>query len=302
MYHTWMRYFTPGPVHHRLGLVCLGVGLQHGALPAVGPRTLDHHVALVVSAGGGWYAAPDGRRQPVTAPALIWLVPGVPHHYGAGPGHGWDECFVDFAGPATATYTELGYIEPARPVVPLSDPAPARAVVGRIARAARRGNPLLEVETGAAVHELLVALRRARADLAPGGDPVLEALARDACTPLTVAEHAARQGMSPAALRAAVRRGAGCSPKDYLLGVRLGRAKELLAATELPVAAVARRVGYDDPAYFSRLFTRRVGTAPVRFRAQQGRAVPGGWSRQVPDPGDPPQLSLDGPGGPDAAT
>ncbi|KUF13901.1 helix-turn-helix domain-containing protein [Streptomyces silvensis] len=290
MYHTWMRYFTPSPVHHRLGLVCLGVGLQHGTLPEVGPRTLDHHVALVVSAGSGWFRAPDGRRRAVTAPALIWLSPGVPHHYGADAETGWDECFVDFTGPAAATYTELGYIDLDRPVVPLADPDAARAVVGRIARAARRGNPLLEVETSAAVHELLVALRRARADMAPDGDPVLQSLARDAFTALSVTEHAARHGMTPAELRTAVRRGAGCSPKDYLLGIRLGRAKELLAATELPVAAIARRVGYDDPAYFSRLFTRRVGTAPVRFRAQQGRAVPGGWSQQVPDPEHPPTL------------
>ncbi|GGR93276.1 AraC family transcriptional regulator [Streptomyces aureoverticillatus] len=296
MYHTWMRYFTPSPVHHRLGLVCLGVGLQHGTLPAVGPRTLDHHVALVISSGCGWFRAPDGRRRAVSAPALIWLSPGVPHHYGADPETGWDECFVDFTGPATATYTELGYIEPDRPVVPLADPDAARAVVGRVARAARRDNPLLEVETSAAVHELLVTLRRARADIAPDGDPVLQSLARDAFKALSVTEHAARHGMTPAELRTAVRRGAGCSPKDYLLGIRLGRAKELLAATELPVAAVARRVGYDDPAYFSRLFTRRVGMAPVRFREQQGRAVPGGWSQQVPDPEHPPTLTS--PGGP----
>ncbi|MER8043374.1 AraC family transcriptional regulator [Streptomyces sp. NPDC094032] len=290
MYHTWMRYFTPGPVHHRLGLVCLGVGLQHGTLPTVGPRTLDHHVAVLVSSGGGWYRGPDGRRTTVTAPAVIWLTPGVPHHYAADPGTGWDESFVDFTGPATATYTELGYIEPDRPVVPLSDAAPARAAVARIARAARPGNPLLEVETGAAVHELLVALRRSRADTNADGDPVLTALARDAFSRLTVAEHAARHGMTAAELRTAVRRAAGCSPKDYLLTVRLGRAKELLAGTELPVAAVARRVGYDDPAYFSRLFTRRVGTAPVRFREQQGRAVPGGWSTTVPDPEHPPTI------------
>lgn len=290
MYHTWMRFFTPGPAHHRLGLVCLGVGLQYGALPVVGPRTLDHHTAVVISAGGGWYRHPDGRRVPVTAPALLWLTPGVPHHYAPDPATGWDEGFVDFAGPATAPYTELGYIEPDRPVVALSDATEPRAVIARMARAARLGNPLLEVETGAAVHELLVALRRARADLAPDGDPVLRSLARDAFKPMSVADHAARHGMTPAALRAAVRRGAGCSPKDFLLGIRLGRAKELLAATELPVAAVARRVGYDDPAYFSRLFTRRVGIAPVRFRAQQGRTVPGGWSDQVPDPADRPVL------------
>jgi AraC-like DNA-binding protein len=290
-YHTWMRFFTPSPLHHRLGLVCLGVGLQHGALPTVGPRTLDHHVAVVINSGSGWFSGPDGRRIPVTAPSLIWLTPGTPHHYGADPGTGWDEAFVDFTGPATTTYTELGYIEPDRPLVPLADTAGPRAAVSRMVRAARRGNPLLEVETGAAVHELLVALRRARADVSPDGDPVLQALARDAFQPLSVAEHAARHSMTPAELRTAVRRGAGCSPKDYLLGIRLGRAKELLAATDLPVAAVARRVGYDDPAYFSRLFARRVGTAPVRFREQQGRAVPGGWSDQVPDPEHPPTIT-----------
>ncbi|QLE71621.1 AraC family transcriptional regulator [Streptomyces rectiverticillatus] len=291
MYQTWMRYFTPGPVHHRLGLVCLGVGLQHGALPAVGPRTLDHHVAVVVHAGSGWLRTPDGRTRAVTGPALLWLVPGVPHHYGAAGGTGWDESFVDFTGPAVAAYTELDCIEPHRPLVPLTDTTAVRAVVHRIARAARRANPLLEVETSAAVHELLVALRRARADTAPDGEPVLQSLARDAFLPLSVAQHAARHGMTTAELRAAVRRGAGCSPKDYLLNIRLGRAKELLAATELPVAAVARRVGYADPAYFSRLFTRRVGTAPVRFRARQGRAVPGGWSARIPDPDHPPVIA-----------
>ncbi|GAB2792668.1 helix-turn-helix domain-containing protein [Streptomyces daliensis] len=285
-----MRYFTPGPVHHGLGLVCLGVGLQHGSLPTVGPRTLDHHVAVVISAGHGWFRGAEGRVQPVRAPALLWLTPGVPHHYAPDPDEGWDESFVDFTGTAVAAYTELGCVEPERPVVPLTDTGPARTAIGRIARAARHGNPLLEVESAAAVHELLVALRRARADTTSDGAPVLQALARDAFLPLSVAEHAARHGMTPAALRTAVRRGAGCSPKDYLLGIRLGRAKELLATTDLAVSAVARRVGYDDPAYFSRLFTRRVGTPPVRFRERQGRTVHGGWSHRVPDPDHPPTI------------
>jgi AraC-like DNA-binding protein len=290
MYQTWMRYFTPGPVHHRLGLVCLGVGLQHGALPTVGPRVIDHHVAVVISGGRGWFRHRSGPPVPVAAPALLWITPGAEHHYAPDPDDGWDEAFVDFTGPATTAYTELGYIEPDRPLTPLRDGAAAHRIITRIARAARTGNPLLEVETSAAVHELLVTLRRSRADTSGDGSPVLDALARDAFLPLAVAEHAARHGMTLAELRAAVRRAAGCSPKDYLLAIRLGRAKDLLAATDLPVSVVARRVGYHDPAYFSRLFTRRVGVAPIRFRAQQHHTVPGGWSDRVPDPDHPPTI------------
>jgi len=211
----------------------------------------------------------------------------VPHHYAPDPDGGWDEGFVDFTGPATATYTELGYIEPERPLVPLSDATGPRAVIGRMARAARRDNPLLEAETGAAVHELLVALRRARADLAPDGDPVLKALARDACLPLTVADHAARHGTSTAELRTAVRRGAGCSPKDYLLGIRLGRAKELRRhRTDVAAARPPRRLrrsGLLLPPVHS---PRRHPSGPLPRPA--GPCRPRRQNNQVPDPDDPP--------------
>jgi AraC-like DNA-binding protein len=107
---------------------------------------------------------------------------------------------------------------------------------------------------------------------------VLAALLRDASSSTTVADHAHRLGLSVAALRDAVRRATGYNPKEYLLLARLNRAKELLATTDLTVAAVARHTGYDDPAHFTRVFTRRVGVPPSRFRRQQqrGSADPGG--------------------------
>ncbi|MFJ5547981.1 helix-turn-helix domain-containing protein [Streptomyces sp. NPDC093225] len=266
---TWMRYFSPSPGHRRLGLVCLGVGFQEGALPTVGPRALDHHVAVVVTRGRGWFSYGGRPAVPVAAPVLLWLVPGVEHHYAPDPATGWDEAFVDFTGGGVAAYTDLGYITPHSPVVPLGGTTEVRAVVEGIARAARRESPLLDVEAAAAVHALLVALRHARLEVGPRGDTVMEVLARDALLPIPVAGHAARLGMSLAELRAAVRRITGEGVKEYLLGIRLARAKELLVRTDLPVAAVARRVGYEDPSYFSRLFSRRVGLPPARFREQR---------------------------------
>ncbi|WP_214317909.1 helix-turn-helix domain-containing protein [Nonomuraea sediminis] len=267
-FRQWMHFLTPSEAHRRLGLVCLGVGHQEGRLPTVGPRTLHKHVAVVVTEGGGWFRQGGEPEIEVVAPAVLWLFPGVEHHYAPGE-QGWTEWFCDFTGPAVAAYQDLGFLDPARPVIPLTAADAAVHAIGRIAQACRRGGPYLEVETSAVVHEVLVALRQARADEDPAGEPVLQSLGRDACLPISVAEHARRLGMPLADLRAVVRRLTGSSPKDYLVSVRLNRAKDLLAGSRLPVAAVARRVGYDDPAYFTRIFTRRVGLPPSEFRTQE---------------------------------
>jgi AraC-like DNA-binding protein len=56
---------------------------------------------------------------------------------------------------------------------------------------------------------------------------------------------------------------------------RLDLARSLLAAAalDLSVAEISRRVGYDDPLYFSKTFRRHVGSSPRQYRAQH--AAPG---------------------------
>ncbi|WP_151734828.1 helix-turn-helix transcriptional regulator [Paenibacillus tengchongensis] len=58
----------------------------------------------------------------------------------------------------------------------------------------------------------------------------------------------------------------GLTPMEYLTDYRLEQAKLLLLKTELPVAAVAERTGFESIAYFSRRFTHKVGLSPLRFR------------------------------------
>lgn len=68
----------------------------------------------------------------------------------------------------------------------------------------------------------------------------------------------------------------GLSALDLLHERLLLEARRLLSYTQAPVADVARDLGFDDPAYFSRFFARRDGHAPQEYRAalQVGQAVP----------------------------
>jgi AraC-like DNA-binding protein len=56
------------------------------------------------------------------------------------------------------------------------------------------------------------------------------------------------------------------APIRYLTGWRIHIAKDLLRSSDLGVAAVARRVGYDSEEAFSRAFKRETGQAPSLWR------------------------------------
>ncbi|WP_340023528.1 AraC family transcriptional regulator [Paenibacillus sp. FSL K6-1096] len=58
----------------------------------------------------------------------------------------------------------------------------------------------------------------------------------------------------------------GMSPKQYLLKVRMDKAKELLASP-LTIEQVASSVGFNDALYFSKQFRKATGMPPSEYRA-----------------------------------
>ena len=58
----------------------------------------------------------------------------------------------------------------------------------------------------------------------------------------------------------------GCSPIDCLLDYRLLQAGKRLAESADSIARIAVESGFNDPNYFSRLFTRRKGMTPRKWR------------------------------------
>jgi len=62
----------------------------------------------------------------------------------------------------------------------------------------------------------------------------------------------------------------GLSPMEYVHTLRLEESKQILETSTLPVEIVALEVGYEDASFFGRLFRRKVGLTPARYRRRFG--------------------------------
>lgn len=89
-------------------------------------------------------------------------------------------------------------------------------------------------------------------------------------SPLKLDEVASRAAfISPGHLSRLFRQRYGVGFQRHVQNLRLDKAAELLRETGLPVAAVARRVGYNDTSRFGQHFKRRHGLSPNQYRKKE---------------------------------
>ena len=79
---------------------------------------------------------------------------------------------------------------------------------------------------------------------------------------LTVDLLAHEVGLSPAHFARAFKETMGRAPHNYLLTLRLEKARRLLDDSEAGLSEVAQRTGFADQAHFTRLFKREFGVTP----------------------------------------
>ncbi|MGI6677720.1 MAG: response regulator transcription factor [Dehalobacterium sp.] len=84
---------------------------------------------------------------------------------------------------------------------------------------------------------------------------------------ITLENVAQRIHISPFYLSRLFKEKAGINFKDYLIEVRLEKAKFLLLTTNDTIDFIAREIGYSGGNYFSRLFTKQFNIKPSEYRS-----------------------------------
>ena len=94
----------------------------------------------------------------------------------------------------------------------------------------------------------------------------VEAIKREWSKNEKIERYAQMCGISAAYFYRCFRKWCQKSPVEYRNSIRLSNAESLLRATDMPINEISNIVGYDDPFYFCRLFTKKNGISPQKYR------------------------------------
>ncbi len=84
---------------------------------------------------------------------------------------------------------------------------------------------------------------------------------------ISLAKLAAMSHYNPCYLNTLFKKHIGIPINKYIIEVRLSKAEELLSHADLEIKQIAYKVGFDDPLYFSRIFSHYRGLSPSKYRA-----------------------------------
>jgi len=96
----------------------------------------------------------------------------------------------------------------------------------------------------------------------------LQFIREQACTGINVDDLLRAVPLSRRVLEQRFQRLLGRTPREEILNVRLNRAKQFLAETDLSLAQIAERTGFEHVEYLSVVFKRETGVTPSSYRTK----------------------------------
>jgi AraC family transcriptional activator of pobA len=242
----------------------------------------DLHQLLVIFTGGGEMQA-ETQSHPFNAPTLLIAPAGVVHGFAfAAETDGYVVTLADTLlrnlAREEAAFKRL-FLAPTCASL-AADPAHAQELADALPKLRRELVWKAPASGAAAAARLMTVLVSAVRALHEPSEPTSAATnARAALVArfrekveshlrmeLSIAQYAKALSVTPARLRAACLEVTGKPPARVLEERLLLEAKRNLTYTNMTVAETAYYLGFSDPAYFSRFFSKHAGESPAAFR------------------------------------
>lgn len=201
--------------------------------------------------------------------AWFWACyPGPLIRFRAAPGQEfWRHRYVAFQGPRVQLWQAQGLLPTRAQAAPEDREFAPR--FDELIDLAQRNDKWSAPRAVNILEGVLLELAEARAQVQtrePWLESVLQLLERDPHFVPDYDQLARTQGMALSTLRRKFREATGVALHAYVLECRVGQARSLLGEGDLPLKAIAEKLGYHDVAFFARQFREVVGVPPAAYR------------------------------------
>lgn len=242
---------------------------QHG-------RMLEGFALLYISNGGGKFESRPNFSASVKAGHAFLLFPNIWHRYAPDPETGWHEHWIGFDGEIARKWLRNKFISHKNPIIKINAEDTVLATFSRVMQSIRANRPALQQILAGATNNLMGLFYSAQqaqpAADAQNANAIELAIARiqnEFDRDLNMKLLAQELGVGYSWFRHMFATHTGLSPHQYLLELRLVRARSLLVETQLSVKEIAMQTGFGDEFYFSRLFRQKLNLTPSQWRNRQ---------------------------------
>ncbi len=267
---TWFRS-TPSETGRSLPFFCTEAGTFYARERFVTERSHKDAYLVFYTLGGAGIIEQEGQSVTLGQNQALLMDCRTPQRYVTDPvRHHWYHLWAHVNGAGADAISQAMGLPKLQPVsLPLADVKP---IFETIFENMKKEGYIESLTTSLAVDRLLTSIA-----LAPDSrgsfvefDAVSVArryMEEHYAEDLHVDDVAREAAISTSQLIRLFKRQLGTTPHSYLLRYRITQAKELLAETTLPVATIARQVGFASESNFSYRFGEMCGQSPSAYRA-----------------------------------
>ncbi len=238
----------------------------------------DYAMLVYCTDGKGWYRI-NGKTYEVKANEYILIPPGIPYAFGADNTQPWTIYWLHFQGKLTPHFL------PAYPNPKPIQPEEHSRLQDRIRLFEEIYNCFsmgyskeYMAYASLCLYQLLASfifLEPYRyINVLPGkassfSSKVIRYMQENTRQNLTLEQLAAYFKYSPAHFSLLFRKETGVSPIHYFIRLKIQKACQYIELTDLKISDISTRLGFDEHAYFSRLFTKVMGISPSAYRKKE---------------------------------
>jgi len=244
--------------------------LETGSVRPNGRR--DYHIIYVSE--GRCYVEDNGNFSVAQSGDLILYYPGVPQHYKYLKEDESVSYFLHFSGVGCdELLKEFGFSSNKR-IYNLGQIPNVEKIIARMRFEYTQKKQFYEHRTSALLLELLSIFGRRLSESSVFSDNAYVSRIDKICKLMiednecwhNMEYYAEQCYLSVSRFEHVFREITGMSPNKYLMNLRINRAKELLAETDLSVADISSLLGFSSLSYFIRIFKKYTYTTPLNFR------------------------------------